>query len=466
MEINSVENNQEFGKIISVSDYIVEVEFLGKTKPQIESILTPVDNSNARLMGLKWTSAQVLVCIALSDHNSLYRGTLVRDTLKPLMIPVGPAVLSRVLDIFGKDKDGLGEISRVIERPIYNQGAKVWEVKADQQILETGIKVVDLFCPIIKGGKTGLFGGAGVGKTMLLTEILHNIINRDRERNVSVFCGVGERSREGHELHKELMSTGVLDSVSLMFGTMGDNPSVRYLTPHAATTIAEYFRDEMSKDVLFFIDNIFRYAQAGNELSLLMNNVPSEDGYQSNLVSEMASFHERLVSKNNNYITTIEAIYLPADDVLDQAVQTVFDFLDTAVVLSRDVYREGRMPAIDILSSTSNAVGLETLGELHYRTTLSAQALLKKASSLDRIVSLVGESELSDDDRVLYERSKKLKNYMTQNFFVSADQTGRPGSYVPVTTTVEDTNGIIVGKYDNIPTYKFSYIGSVKDIAK
>jgi len=454
------------GKIKSIKDYVVEVEFLGQHKPQINNILTLVDRPEVKLMGLRWSSPNIFLCISLNEHASLYRGALVRDTLKPLMIPVGPSVLARVLDIFGNDKDGLGEISRVTERPIYNETAKVWEIKADQQIMETGIKALDLFCPIIKGGKTGLFGGAGVGKTILLTEILHNIINQDQERNVSVFCGVGERSREGHELHKELTATKVLDMVSLVFGTMGDNPSVRFLTSHAASTIAEYFRDDMNKDVLFFIDNIFRYAQAGNELSLLMSNIPSEDGYQATLISEMAGFHERLVSKNNNYITTIEAIYLPADDVLDQAVQAVFDYLDTSVVLSRDVFREGRMPALDILSSTSNAVNLTTLGENHYKTTLSAQSLLKKATELERIVALVGESELSEEDRTTYERSNKLKNYMTQNFFVSSDQTGRPGVFVPVKTTVEDVKDILSGKHDHTPAYKFSYIGGIKETIK
>lgn len=458
--------NCNIGKVKKIKDHIVEVGFSGPVKPQTKTVLFLESNPEVKIMGLKWLSPTTLVCIALSNHNLLYRGANIIDTQKPLMIPVGPGVLGKTLDIFGKGKDGLGDISRVMENPIFGPSVKVWETKAEQQILETGIKAVDLFCPIIKGGKTGLFGGAGVGKTMLLTEILHNIINRDREKNVSVFCGVGERSREGHELHQELSATKVLEMVSLVFGTMGDNPSVRYLTSHAAATIAEYFRDEMNKDVLFFIDNIFRYAQAGNELSLLMGNIPSEDGYQATLASEMAGFHERLVSKNNNAITTIEAIYLPADDVLDQAVQAVFDFLDTSIVLSRDVYREGRMPAIDILYSTSNAVNLEALGQDHFKTTMAAQIMLKKAAGLERIVSLVGESELSEEDRTLYERAKKLKNYMTQNFFVSADQTGRPGSYVPVKTTIEDVKDIVSGKHDRTPVYRFSYIGSIKEMIK
>jgi F-type H+-transporting ATPase subunit beta len=317
-------------------------------------------------------------------------------------------------------------------------------------------------CPIIKGGKTGLLGGAGVGKTMLLTEILHNIINKDPAKNVSVFAGIGERSREGHELYRELASSKILPAVCLVYGTMGDNPPTRYLTAHASATIAEYFRDAMNKNVLFFIDNIFRFAQAGNELSVLMENIPSEDGYQANLISDMAKLHERLVPKNDNYITTIEAVYLPADDLVDQGVQSVYDFLDTSIVLTRDVYREGRMPAIDLLASTSNAINIPMLGQTHYQTILSAQSMLKSAINLDRIVALVGESELSDEDRLIYERAKKLKNYFTQNFFVSADQTGRPGQYVPLETTIKDVNAIISGKYDDIPAYKFSYIGEMQ----
>jgi len=457
---------ENYGQVIKIKDYIVEVEFLTQEKPQINSILILKDNHETKLMGIKWSSPEVLVCMAVSGHNELFRGAVVYDTKKPLMIPVGPSVLSRIMNIFGEDKDGLGEISRVIERSIFSQTAKVSDIKANQQIIETGVKAIDLFCPIIKGGKTGFFGGAGVGKTMLLSEILHNIINKEREKNVSVFCGVGERSREGHELYKELASTKVLDSVSLIFGTMADNPSVRYLTSHAAATVAAYFRDEMHKDVLFFIDNVFRYAQAGNELSLLTGSIPSEDGYQATLISEMANFHERLVPKGDNFITTLEAIYLPADDILDQAVQSVFDYLDTSVVLSRDIYRQGLMPSIDVLMSSSNTVSAEMLGSEHYNTVLASQALLKKAASLERIVSLVGETELSEEDRVLYERSKKLKNYMTQNFFVSSDQTGKPGVFVPVKQTIEDVKDIISGKHDQIPTYKFAYIGSIKETVK
>jgi F-type H+/Na+-transporting ATPase subunit beta len=249
---------------------------------------------------------------------------------------------------------------------------------------------------------------------------------------MSVFCGVGERTREGHELFLELQKSQVLPYVSLMFGAMGESPSVRFLTAHAAATVAEYFRDDLGKNVLFFIDNMFRFAQAGNELSLLMNTIPSEGGYQATLASEMASIHERLVSTTRGDVTTIEAIYLPADDILDQGVQSIYDYLNSAIVLSRNIYQEGRFPAIDIMSSGSSALNPEVVTPLHYYVSVEAQSLMKKAESLERIVSLVGEAELSDEDKVTYQRVHKIKNFMTQSFTVTEEQTGRPGSYVPL----------------------------------
>lgn len=317
---------------------------------------------------------------------------------------------------------------------------------------------------MVKGGKIGLFGGAGVGKTVLLTEIIHNVVVLHKGKGVSVFAGVGERIREGHELFETLSAKDVLSSISLVLGTMGENPAVRFLTGFTAVALAEYFRDSLKKDVLFFIDNVFRFAQAGNELSVLMNTIPSEDGYQATLTSEMASFHERLVSSRNNSVTSIEAIYVPNDDILDQGVQAIFPYLDSSAVLSRSIYQEGLLPAIDLLSSTSSSLNPGVVGELHYEVALKALSLLKQATALNRIVSLVGESELSPSDQLIYQRAKKLRNFMTQNFFVTENQTGKKGVYVPRLTAVEDVNDLIDGKYDAITDDKFSYIGSLKDL--
>lgn len=456
--------NIDLGKIISIKGHIVEVEFVGKNKPKINNILLVENDTVTKLQVVKSASNKSFYCIALTAPELLSRGTRIIDTGKPLHIPVGNDVLGRVMDIFGNPVDNLREIQRTIEKPIFQQAISYTEINADQKVIETGIKVIDLFAPLIEGGKAGLFGGSGVGKTILLTEVLHNIVNIDREHTISVFSGVGERTREGQELFKELEGTGVLPYVSLIFGAMGSPPALRYLTGLVATTVAEYFRDEADKDVLFFIDNMFRFAQAGNELSLLMNTIPSEDGYQATLASEMAMIHERLVSNSKRSITSIEAIYVPADDILDQGVQATFDYLDSSIVLSREVYREGRLPAVDILSSGSSAINPVMINPKHYVTVLDTKSLLKKAESLNRIVSLVGEAELSEEDKRAYQRAKKIRNFMTQSFYVAENQTGRKGQYVPLATTVDDVASILNGDYDEVTDDKFLFIGSVKDI--
>lgn len=454
---------ENFGKIIGVQGQIIEVEFKSR-QPSVHDILVLEDDSNIKMQVALPSGPSSFFCLSLSTTDKLYRGQKVLNTRKPILIPTGIGVLGRALNIFGEPIDGLGAIKKEGELPIYAQGLDYSEIVKHNEILETGIKAIDFLSPMIRGGKIGLFGGAGVGKTVLLTEIIHNVVVLHKGKGVSVFAGVGERIREGHELYETLAEKKVLSSVSLVLGTMGENPAVRFLTGFTSVALAEYFRDSLKKDVLFFIDNVFRLAQAGNELSVLMNTIPSEDGYQATLTSEMASFHERLVSNIDNSITSIEAIYIPNDDILDQGVQAIFPYLDSSVVLSRSIYQEGLLPAIDLLSSSSANLNPETVGQLHYDVALKALNLLKQATALDRIVSLVGESELSPSDQLIYERAKKLRNFMTQNFFVTENQTGRKGAYVPRATTVNDVNDLLLGKYDEITDDKFSFIGSMQEI--
>jgi len=453
------------GSIIGIQGQIIEVEFKND-QPNTHDILVLENDSNVKMQVAFPNSSSSFLCLSLSSTDKLYRGLRVINTKKPILIPTGPGILGRAMNIFGESIDGLGPIQKENEKPIYSEGLDYSEIVKYDEILETGIKVIDFLSPMTRGGKIGLFGGAGVGKTILLTEIIHNVIVLRKRKGISVFAGIGERIREGHELYETLVEKKVLPSVSLILGTMGENPAIRFLAGYSAVTLAEYFRDNLKKDVLFFIDNIFRFAQAGNELSVLMNTIPSEDGYQATLTSEMASLHERLVSNKDNSITSIEAIYIPNDDILDQGVQSIFPYLDSSVVLSRNIYQEGLLPAVDPLLSSSANLNPETVGQLHYDTALKALNLLKQAASLNRIVSLVGESELSPKDKLIYERAKKLRNFMTQNFFVTENQTGKKGSYVPRETTVIDINDLLSGKYDQITDDKFSFIGSIKEVTK
>ncbi|OGH10610.1 MAG: F0F1 ATP synthase subunit beta [Candidatus Levybacteria bacterium RIFCSPHIGHO2_01_FULL_36_15] len=450
------------GKIISVKGQIIEVEF-EEGVPSLHDILVLKEDENVRMEVYASLSSSIFYCLSLSQNKSLYRGASVINTKKPITIPVGASVLGRAMNLFGDSQDNKGSIQVSEMREIFGPDLPFDEVQTIDEILETGIKAIDFFSPILKGGKVGLFGGAGVGKTVLLTEIVHNIVILNKDNSVSVFAGVGERAREGQELYESLKQSNVLPQVSLIFGNMGENPAVRFRTALAGVTLSEYFRDEYGKNVLFFIDNVFRFAQAGYELATLMNSIPSEGGYQSTLTSEMASFHERLVSTKKAAITTMEAIYVPSDDITDYAVQSVFPYLDSIVVLSRSVYQEGILPAIDLLSSNSSALNPRTVGETHVKTLIEAQALLKKALSLERIVSLIGQSELSYEDQLIYKRSRLLKSYMSQSFFVTEAQTGREGKYVKREETIGDVRDLLDGKYDDLEPEKLLFTGGIKD---
>ena len=457
------------GKVIAIRGQVVEVSFSGE-KPSAHDILVLEKDPLTKMEVYASNGPDTYYCLLLTTSTTIARGANIINTRKPVTIPVGHEVLGRVLDLFGNPRDKGPQIQTADNWPIYRDAPQYMDVTVPREILVTGIKGIDLFCPMLRGGKIGLFGGAGVGKTILLTEIIHNVIQLSdqgtTDKTLTVFAGLGERTREGQELVESLEAGGVLPFATLVFGHMGENPAVRFLTGATAITIAEYFRDVMKKDVLFFADNVFRLAQAGNELSLLMNSIPSEDSYQATLSSEMASFHERLSSTKENNITAIEAIYIPNDDILDQGVQSILPYLDSTIILSRSIYQEGRLPAIDFIESTSSALAPEFVSQDHYRTALNAQAVLKKAVSLERIVSLIGEGELNTDDQTLYKRAKLLRAYLTQSFFTVEKQTGRPGKFVPLETTIKDTADILNGVYDQLTEDKFLFIGEAKEAVK
>ena len=431
--------------------------------PKLYDILVLEDDPSVKMQVMSTKNETTYYCILFGSPKRISRKSRVKNSNQPIHITVGEQVLGRVINVFGEPIDGLGRINSYETRSIYQKPLDYTKISTRQEILETGIKALDFFSPLLKGGKLGFFGGAGVGKTVLLTEIIHNVVMLSKNQSLSVFAGIGERIREGQELYEALKEGDILKNVALIFGPMNEDPAIRFLTGFGAITVAEYFRDEQHKNVLFFIDNIFRFAQAGNELSLLMDTIPSEDGYQPTLNSEMASFHERLSSSKDNYISTIEAIYVPNDDILDQAVQAVLPYLDSSVVISRNIYQQGLLPAIDVLASTSSGLSLEIAGELHFNTLVRAQNLFKNAVALERLVSLVGESELSSEDKVDFHRFKLLRNYMTQNFFVTEKQSGKKGAYLELKTVIQDVSDILSGVYDTLSEDKMLYIGAAKE---
>jgi len=461
---NKIDQIEDEGIVQSISGQIVVAEF-SQEKPEINEIVVWAEDQKLKLMVCASKSQALFYLLALSDVDGLCRGSKLINTKKNLEIPVGREVLGRIINVLGEPDDAKGPIKTKTLRNVFSPAPDIERLETQKEILELGIKAIDFFSPMVKGGRIGIFGGAGVGKTILLTEIMHNVVILGKTSNVSVFAGVGERAREGQELYEVLSSNKVLPRTCLVFGEMGRNPAIRFLTGFGAASIAEHFRDELKSDVLFFVDNVFRFAQAGNELSMLMNTIPSEGGYQATLEREVASFHGRLVSTKSASLSAVEAIYVPNDDFLDAGVQSIFPYLDSTIILSRKVYQQGILPAIDILSSGfSNTLTKTIVGDLHYETALSAQSLLKKASELDRIVSLVGISELSLDDQAIYKRARKLQNFMTQNFFVTEAQSGKKGNFVPRLTTVKDVKDIIEGVYDEVGPEKFLFVGSAKEI--
>jgi len=446
------------GQILSIRGNVVEVEFYDGNL-FLGEILVLDDDPEAKLEVVSAIRKEVFLCFSLTKSENLYRGAKVKKTGQTMKIPVSQTLLGRVINVFGHPIDNLPKFEIKEEREIYQHSPVYRETVLKKELIETGIKIIDFFAPLIKGGKLGIFGGAGLGKTVLLSELMHNVVFR--ERGVVVFAGIGERIREGYELYETLKRTNVLPSTVLIFGQMNETATIRFKVGLSAATIAEYFRDTQEKDTIFFIDNVYRFLQAGNELSTLLTNIPSEGGYQATLDSEIGALQERLVSTEKASITSIEAVYVPADDITDPGVQATIPYFDSMVIFSRDVYQEGRYPAIDILASSSSVATPAILGEEHYQALLEAKRILERYKELQRIVSIVGETELLMEDRIIYHRARKILNFMSQDFFIVAEQTGRLGKYVEREKTVQGVRKILKGELDQLPDEKLLDVGDL-----
>lgn len=449
------------GYILSIRGDVVEVKFY-ENPPFIGEILVLEEDPKVLLEVHSVSTENTFLCLTLWGSDKLYRRAKVKRTGKNLEIPVGKELLGRVIDIFGNPRDGLPPFEIKEKRSIYQSPPPYQEIVFGKEIIETGIKIIDFFTPLRKGEELGIFGGAGLGKTILLCELMHNVAFF--KKGVSVFAGLGERIREGHELYETLKRGNVLPSVALVFGQMNESAVIRFKVGFVAATIAEYFRDFHHQDVLFFIDNVYRFLQAGNELSTMLSVIPSEDGYQPTLHSEIGKLEERLVSTKSGSITSVQAIYVPADDITDSGVQAVLPYFDSVVILSRDIYQEGRYPAVDVLASSSSVIDPVILGQEHYEVLLEAKKILERYKNLQQIVSIVGEAELSVENRTIYYRAKKLLNFMTQNLFTVAEQTGVPGQYVKREETIKGVKAILEGKLDRVPEEAFLYIGGLNDL--
>ncbi|KKU32313.1 hypothetical protein A3K29_05870 [Candidatus Collierbacteria bacterium RIFOXYB2_FULL_46_14] len=460
---NSNKKKVACGTVSAINGEIVEVKFDSGTLPSVHEVLKSEKEVEVSMLVIQTKPSGLIRAMIMSGNDLVCRGLQVCGTGERLMVPVGEELLGRVVDIFGNAADGGGKVEFQMREMWKHHKMDLTKVNTKKELWETGIKAVDFFAPLVQGGKVGLFGGAGVGKTVLLSEIVNNLTTLDGEHsNVVVFAGIGERVREGHELYRDLKQKSLLKNVALIFGLMGTSAVNRFLTAYAATTIVEDFRDRLGKNVLFVCDNVFRFIQAGSELASLKADIPSEDGYQATLTSEIAEFHESLVSTDSGFVSSIEAIYVPADDLMDSGIQSVYSYLDSFIILSREVYQEGRFPAIDLLASSSSLLTTEIVGLKHFETALAAKELLKRAQELERVVALVGEAELSLQNRTTYKRAKMLKNYMTQPFSVTQRHVGLQGEQVPLKKVVENVSEILAGKYDGVDEEKMLFVGGLK----
>jgi len=453
------------GKIVQIIGPVVDVAF--DEKESLPAILNALkihhENKEITLEVYKHLEPGKLRALSLQTTDGLKRGTEVTDTGKMIEVPVGPEVLGNIFDVIG---NALTKMEKAPKKhwAIHRAAPPLTEQVTKTEVFETGIKVVDLIAPFIKGGKVGLFGGAGVGKTVILQELIRNVA--EESGGASVFAGVGERTREGNDLYREMVESGVIKKTALVFGQMNEVPGARFRVALAALTMAEYFRDEEKKNVLLFIDNIFRFSQAGLEVSTLLGRMPSAVGYQPTLASEMAELQERITSTKNGSITSVQAIYVPADDITDPAPATTFSHLDSTIVLSRALTEIGIYPAVDPLSSTSTALDPKIVGEEHYHVAREVQRTLQRYKELQDIIAILGIEELSEADRKTVDRARKIQRFLSQPFFVAETFTGRKGAYVKLEDTIRDFKEILEGKYDHLSEDEFYMRGSMHEVNK
>ena len=451
------------GPIIRVAGPVVDVQFTAGKLPALQEALTVTAEGTERTMEVTQHVNETTVrCIMLSASEGLGKGMAVQATGHGLTAPVGEGTLGRMFDPLGRPIDGKGPVDDVPHWPIHRKAPSFAEQKPATEILETGIKVIDLLAPYAKGGKIGLFGGAGVGKTVLIQELIHNVATE--HGGYSIFTGVGERSREGCDLWGEMNASGVLDKTALVFGQMNEPPGARMRVALSGLTMAEYFRDVKNQDVLLFIDNIFRFTQAGSEVSALLGRMPSAVGYQPTLATEMGALQERITSTRKGSITSVQAVYVPADDLTDPAPATTFTHLDATTVLSRDIASQGIYPAVDPLDSTSRILSPEVVGQEHYEIARAVQKVLQRYKELQDIIAIMGMDELSEEDKRTVSRARKVQRFLSQSFHVAEQFTGMPGQYVPLKETLRGFKMILNGECDDLPESAFLFAGTIDDV--
>ena len=454
------------GKVVQVIGPVVDIEFPPEKLPDLLTAIRIRDEVEGHKIDLIVEAAQhlgnnMVRCIAMDSTDGLQRGMQAVDLGGPISVPVGPSTLGRLFNVLGQPIDGGADLETAPRWPIHRPAPKVDEVEPATVMLETGIKVVDLLAPYPRGGKVGLFGGAGVGKTILIMELIRNIAYE--HGGYSVFAGVGERTREGNDLYFEMKESGVIEKTAMVFGQMNEPPGARLRVGLAALTIAEYFRDQERQDVLLFIDNIFRFTQAGSEVSALLGRMPSAAGYQPTLATEMGQLQERITTTKNGSITSIQAIYVPADDYTDPAPATAFAHLDATTNLERSIAEKGIYPAVDPLASTSRILAPEVVGQEHYEVARGVQQVLQRYKELQDIIAILGMDELSEEDKIIVARARRLERFMSQPMFVAEAFTGMPGKYVPVKETVRGFKEILEGKHDHLPENAFYMVGTIDE---